>query len=169
MNGLRLDTLPPMRSFIDRGGQWVAGQVALFAAWAVALATFRVSLPVWVVVTGAVLGLVGSALGLAGLRGLGPSLTPYPEPRRGAQLVETGVYGLVRHPIYGGIGIVGNRSRFAGRLDPGRNHRARVARVLPSQGGRRGAPARRRLAGIRDVPAARAGGIGALAPVRTVA
>lgn len=107
MNGLRLDTLPPMRSFIDRGGQWVAGQVALFAAWAVALATFRVSLPVWVVVTGAVLGLVGSALGLAGLRGLGPSLTPYPEPRSGAQLVETGVYGLVRHPIYGGIGIAG--------------------------------------------------------------
>lgn len=31
------------------------------------------------------------------------SLTPFPHPRPSAELIETGVYGRVRHPIYGGI------------------------------------------------------------------
>ena len=54
--------------------------------------------------------LVGAALVLVALfmvaRGfidLGRNLTPVPRPRPDAQLVETGIYGLVRHPIYGGI------------------------------------------------------------------
>jgi protein-S-isoprenylcysteine O-methyltransferase Ste14 len=36
-------------------------------------------------------------------RSLGKSLTPFPEPISGAQLVAQGPYRLVRHPIYGGI------------------------------------------------------------------
>jgi len=58
-------------------------------------------------------GLVGSALMVGGaallgrgLLDLGRNLTPVPRPRDDAQLVETGVYALVRHPIYGGIIIV---------------------------------------------------------------
>ncbi|MDQ1324631.1 MAG: hypothetical protein QG587_1967, partial [Chloroflexota bacterium] len=31
------------------------------------------------------------------------ALTPLPHPREGAELVDTGSYRLVRHPIYGGI------------------------------------------------------------------
>jgi protein-S-isoprenylcysteine O-methyltransferase Ste14 len=38
-----------------------------------------------------------------GLLDLGSSLTPLPHPRDGAQLVVSGVYALVRHPIYGGL------------------------------------------------------------------
>jgi protein-S-isoprenylcysteine O-methyltransferase Ste14 len=30
-------------------------------------------------------------------------MTPLPRPRDHARLVVTGVYGLVRHPIYGGL------------------------------------------------------------------
>jgi protein-S-isoprenylcysteine O-methyltransferase Ste14 len=38
-----------------------------------------------------------------GARDLGANLTPLPSPSAHAQLVETGIYAKVRHPIYGGI------------------------------------------------------------------
>jgi protein-S-isoprenylcysteine O-methyltransferase Ste14 len=42
-----------------------------------------------------------------GVRDLGESLTPLPHPRDDADLVETGIYGSVRHPIYGGLILLG--------------------------------------------------------------
>jgi protein-S-isoprenylcysteine O-methyltransferase Ste14 len=53
-------------------------------------------------IAGALLIVVGSLLFLAGLSKLGPGLTPLPYPKEGAQLVETGPFALVRHPIYSG-------------------------------------------------------------------
>ena len=47
-----------------------------------------------------VAGLVLAASGLLDLR---DALTPLPHPRDGAELVDTGSYRLVRHPIYGGL------------------------------------------------------------------
>jgi protein-S-isoprenylcysteine O-methyltransferase Ste14 len=38
-----------------------------------------------------------------GFRGLGAQLTPFPKPVEGGELRQHGVYGLVRHPIYGGV------------------------------------------------------------------
>jgi len=60
-------------------------------------------------VLAAFLLLVGGVLALKGLIDLRDALTPLPHPRDGAQLVESGSYRLVRHPIYGGlvIGSVG--------------------------------------------------------------
>lgn len=54
-------------------------------------------------VAGLVLALVGAALAFVAARRLGPGLTPTPEPREDAELVETGPYALARHPIYGGV------------------------------------------------------------------
>jgi protein-S-isoprenylcysteine O-methyltransferase Ste14 len=34
---------------------------------------------------------------------LGHNLTPLPHPRDDGQLVQTGIYGLVRHPLYSGV------------------------------------------------------------------
>lgn len=45
----------------------------------------------------------GMLLVLAGLAALGRSLTPFPHPRTGAQLVTGGVFRFVRHPIYTGL------------------------------------------------------------------
>lgn len=47
-----------------------------------------------------VAGLVLAGWGLLDLR---DALTPLPHPRDGAELVDTGSYRVVRHPIYGGI------------------------------------------------------------------
>jgi protein-S-isoprenylcysteine O-methyltransferase Ste14 len=37
------------------------------------------------------------------LSDLGQNLTPLPHPRDEGQLVKTGVYGIVRHPMYSGV------------------------------------------------------------------
>jgi protein-S-isoprenylcysteine O-methyltransferase Ste14 len=34
---------------------------------------------------------------------LGQNLTPLPHPRDDGQLVQTGIYGMVRHPLYSGV------------------------------------------------------------------
>ena len=58
----------------------------------------------WALLTiGAALMLIGGATVTAGLRALGPGLTPMPRPRDGATLVEEGVYTAIRHPIYAGL------------------------------------------------------------------
>jgi len=52
---------------------------------------------------GLLLMVAGAALLGRGLLDLGHNLTPVPHPRDDAELVETGIYALVRHPIYGGL------------------------------------------------------------------
>jgi protein-S-isoprenylcysteine O-methyltransferase Ste14 len=52
---------------------------------------------------GVVLVAAGILLFVAGILALGPSLTPLPLPKERASLREGGAYGLVRHPIYGGV------------------------------------------------------------------
>ena len=47
--------------------------------------------------------LAGVVLGVRGALDLGRNLTPLPHPPPRAQLVRTGVYGRVRHPIYAGV------------------------------------------------------------------
>ena len=56
---------------------------------------------------GVVLGVLGALLVGWGARSLGPSLTPLPRPREGAALAERGAYRLVRHPLYGGVLVLG--------------------------------------------------------------
>jgi len=55
------------------------------------------------IVVGIVLVTGGVVLGFRGVADLRDALTPLPRPRDGAELVETGVYAFVRHPIYGGL------------------------------------------------------------------
>ena len=103
----RLPSLGP------RGEGWVAIQAVLLAA--IAAAGWWLG-PDWSgpLRSGAILAGImalasGAILVVKGLVDLGGSLTPLPHPRDDAELVETGVYGLARHPIYGGLtlGAVG--------------------------------------------------------------
>ena len=52
---------------------------------------------------GLVLVLAGAWLAVRGTRDLAENLTPFPQPNETNRLIDTGVYGLVRHPIYGGL------------------------------------------------------------------
>lgn len=52
---------------------------------------------------GLTLAVIGAALGGAASVAAGQDLTVHPEPKEGAPLRDAGVYGLVRHPMYGGL------------------------------------------------------------------
>jgi 2-amino-4-hydroxy-6-hydroxymethyldihydropteridine diphosphokinase len=83
----------------------VAGQLAIIALLITVL-WLEGSLPDRVTVStlmGAALAVFGVGLALDASRRLGPSLTMSPLPRSQTRLVTVGSYGLVRHPIYGGI------------------------------------------------------------------
>jgi protein-S-isoprenylcysteine O-methyltransferase Ste14 len=51
---------------------------------------------------GGVLMVVGGMLLLSGLVRLGRGLTPLPYPKDGGELIQTGPFALVRHPMYSG-------------------------------------------------------------------
>lgn len=59
--------------------------------------------PPWIRWLGGVVLIVGIVRLVGGIRSLGPNLTPGTEPLPQAELVTSGAYGRVRHPIYGGI------------------------------------------------------------------
>jgi 2-amino-4-hydroxy-6-hydroxymethyldihydropteridine diphosphokinase len=82
---------------------WVFGQFGLLTVWlVVVLFTARPDPSLWLV-PGAVMTLAGLALGVAAVVSFGTAITPSPQPRVGARLVDRGVYRLARHPMYGAI------------------------------------------------------------------
>jgi protein-S-isoprenylcysteine O-methyltransferase Ste14 len=90
-------------------GEWlVVVQVLLIALVFFGPRTLS-ALPTWSLPFAAVCPIVGGALMIAGigflmsgLVKLGRGLTPLPYPKGDARLIETGPFGLVRHPMYSG-------------------------------------------------------------------
>lgn len=88
-------------SFAARGGWWVVAQSILMLAAVMLAVMFQgrwTNLPI--IVTGSALFAIGAYFGIAGVVALGKNRTPFPEPRVGAELVQHGIYGRVRHPLY---------------------------------------------------------------------
>ncbi|HMO66592.1 MAG TPA: methyltransferase, partial [Verrucomicrobiota bacterium] len=46
-------------------------------------------------------------LGVRGVRDLGRHRTPFPRPRPDAELVTTGIYARLRHPLYAAVIVLG--------------------------------------------------------------
>ena len=85
------------------GWLWVAGQftalgVLLFLPW-------RTPNPLLLSI-GAVVALGGGFLGLATSRALGDAFTPSPVPSAGSGLRTTGVYSVIRHPMYAAVLLI---------------------------------------------------------------
>jgi len=91
--------------FNERGGRWVLAQAALLLAallcgwrwhgdWQGTCSTAG----------GGLLLLVAAGIGAAGAFSLGRHLTPFPRPNTNSALVQTGIYGLIRHPLYTSVG-----------------------------------------------------------------
>jgi protein-S-isoprenylcysteine O-methyltransferase Ste14 len=87
----------------DRGAWLVLAQVlCLLVVWLWPAPPLW-TLPSWVVVAGWVVIGAGALIGLAGAWGLGRHLRVHPRPADRAELTTTGVYRLVRHPIYAAV------------------------------------------------------------------
>jgi protein-S-isoprenylcysteine O-methyltransferase Ste14 len=89
-----------------RGEGWVLVQIVLF----VAIAVSGTLGPAWSgaprvasLALGVLLAVAGVLLAARGVLDLNDNLTPFPRPITDGHLVDTGAYGLVRHPIYGGL------------------------------------------------------------------
>jgi protein-S-isoprenylcysteine O-methyltransferase Ste14 len=95
---------------------WVWGQLALFLLIGLAapLLPRHVNLggadfmlnrldPAWIRWLGGGVMAAGAVVIAWGVRSLGRNLTPGTEPLPGAELVTTGAYAHVRHPIYTGV------------------------------------------------------------------
>jgi protein-S-isoprenylcysteine O-methyltransferase Ste14 len=91
--------------FDNRHGEWwLLAQMLLIAAhllppWP-APGSWGYTLPLPVALAGAVLFVVGLLLAAQAFWRLGPSLTPLPDPKPGAELITSGAYGRCRHPLY---------------------------------------------------------------------
>lgn len=93
----------------NKGELYVAVQIILFAL--IALGPRSSSfLPLWLdsitTVTkplGFIIGFAAVFLIVAGLVNLGSNLSILPHPKDSAELIQSGAYGLVRHPIYSGL------------------------------------------------------------------
>lgn len=83
---------------------WVIGQSVLLLAVVGLGVTHRGA---WqsetTFVAGAALFALGAVVGVWGVRSLGGSRTPNPTPKAGAELVQHGIYRLLRHPLYSSV------------------------------------------------------------------
>ncbi|HEY9648338.1 MAG TPA: isoprenylcysteine carboxylmethyltransferase family protein [Chroococcidiopsis sp.] len=94
----------------QRGEYWVVAQGLLLLGFVLlpvyrpaAIAPLLADIAGWTLAIAIALGVVAALFLGKGLFDLGQSLTPLPYPREDGQLVESGVYGIVRHPIYSGV------------------------------------------------------------------
>ena len=87
--------------FVQRGGWWVVGQFILLFAIAILGITCRAaSKPLPLFLCGLVFLVASVICGISGAVALGRNLTPFPKPLATAHLVQHGIYGLMRHPLY---------------------------------------------------------------------
>jgi protein-S-isoprenylcysteine O-methyltransferase Ste14 len=87
----------------DRGDRWVVAQFALMVVVLVAgwlPPGWPSSVDSVLPALGAVVSLLGVLLAVWAWRTLDGSATPYPRPREGGRLIDTGPYAYIRHPIY---------------------------------------------------------------------
>jgi protein-S-isoprenylcysteine O-methyltransferase Ste14 len=87
-------------------GEWYVlaqGVLVLFVLLAPIIDGTSPSMATTTTVVGSILCVIGLTLAAFGARSLGPGVSPFPRPRDDAYLVETGVYAIVRHPIYSGL------------------------------------------------------------------
>jgi protein-S-isoprenylcysteine O-methyltransferase Ste14 len=94
----------------DRGEYWVILQITFFIAFALlpvypnaAIVMLPTAWQYGVLALAALLGVIAVSLLIGGVIALGTNLTPLPHPRDEGTLVTSGVYGLVRHPIYSSV------------------------------------------------------------------
>ena len=102
--GRRRETLPQLGR---RGGGWVALQIVLLIAiflsalvglgWPSQLEPLAYTIGGLLVAAG-----VGMLVAGGGALARVSAVTPFPAPRTGSNLQTSGIYRLVRHPIYGG-------------------------------------------------------------------
>jgi len=91
----------------ESGVGWVVAQGVIFAFFLVAV-VFGSSIEdtpglIFAQIVGLVVGVLGTAISVWALSAHRWRVSPLPKPMNGAQLIDSGPYRYVRHPMYTGI------------------------------------------------------------------
>lgn len=78
-------------------------QIILFIFFYFDLPILEFSVSSWLSKIALVFSILGLLIVILALLQLNENLSPFPTPKAGAQLVQNGLYKIVRHPIYTGI------------------------------------------------------------------
>lgn len=81
-------------------------QCVLFLLFLLEIPQLQLSIPLLIAIIGGIALIVGGIVLLIALLQLNKNLSPFPSPKSGAQLIQTGLYKYIRHPIYTGILMV---------------------------------------------------------------
>ena len=88
---------------MNTGSKWVLGQFLLLLAIGFSVAFFGGEPTVATTVAALILFLAGQGLALSAALKMRQYISAHPAPAPGASLLRDGIYGLVRHPMYGGV------------------------------------------------------------------
>ena len=82
---------------------YVTIQCVLLIIFYIPIIPYFFPLPHIVKYSGVVIATVGFLIVLIAILQLSKNLTPFPTPKASGELIKTGLYKFVRHPIYSGI------------------------------------------------------------------
>lgn len=82
---------------------FVGLQLILFAAYLFRFSKIDFRVPGWLQLIGLFFSVAGIIISLASILTLNKNLSPFPTPKESAQLIQSGIYKYIRHPIYSGI------------------------------------------------------------------
>ena len=82
---------------------FVGVQLILFVIYLFRIAKIDFNVPGWLQYIGVLLSVCGVIISLMAMLTLNKNLSPYPTPKESAELIQTGIYQFIRHPIYTGI------------------------------------------------------------------
>lgn len=96
------------KTFSERGGWWVVWQAVFMSLVVIGGPIGKGTSGNWVAASfGWFLIFAGAVFGIAGTVTLGRNRTAFPRPDESSQLVSTGIYSLVRHPLYASLIYLG--------------------------------------------------------------
>ncbi|MBM3844727.1 MAG: isoprenylcysteine carboxylmethyltransferase family protein [Verrucomicrobia bacterium] len=111
--------MKPDREDFRRGSGWVIAQFAIMFALLAAGPVWPGDwTAAWSWPAGSVLLILGAWLGIRGERDLGKHRTPYPRPKPDCQLITSGIYGFIRHPLYAAVITLGFAWALLWRSEP---------------------------------------------------
>ncbi|VVC75431.1 hypothetical protein AQUSIP_07210 [Aquicella siphonis] len=91
-----------MNNLFKHLDKYVVTQRILIGVMPLATLFARINLHLGGLVSGIILSAAGLSILAIAARQLGPALTPTIKPAHEGQMVTSGLYGIVRHPMYGG-------------------------------------------------------------------